>query len=135
MFVCVRNQSSVGLINNTITSIPLPKLHRSYVYFHSICSSTSSPSDGSTAQDCQISCGIYKSFDIKEERYTTDIFFSMLSSSDDWIFHDLKIPLANMHTIAPTEPPLKQRLRFLASFDTQHGGFGLDNVHLHTPQM
>ena len=134
MFVCILDASKVGLINNTITSINLPKTHRAFVSMHHICG-TKTPTDGTTANDCEFQAGIYTLLNAATGEFKTDMFFDMpsnlmvndgtLNTVQDWFYSNIKLPYTKMG----------QRLRFLASFDTKNGGFGLDNVHLHTPQM
>ena len=134
MFVCVRDDSNIGLINNTVTSVRLPKLHRAYVSTHHICG-TNSPSDGTTANDCSMQLGIYTLLDAAKNEFKTELFFDMpsdkmvndgsLDQVQDWFYSNIKLPFTTNG----------QRLRFLASFDTKNGGFGLDNVHLNTPQV
>ena len=134
MFVCVRDAANVGLINNTITSIKLPKLHRAYVSMHQLCG-TNVPADGSNAIDCAVKAGIYTLTNPIEQEFNTKIFYEFqadklvndgsLINIREWFYSNIKLPFTSNG----------QRLRLMASFDTKHGGFGLDNVHLHTPQM
>ena len=134
MFVCVRDESNVGLIHNSLTSIPLPKLQRSYVSYHQICGKNT-PSDGSTAIDCSVKAYMYTALDPTENEFETKLFHEIpstmlrndgsLSQSQEWFYDEIKIPRTNG----------EQQLRFLASFDSKFGGFGIDNVHFHTPQM
>ena len=134
MFVCIRDESQVKLINNSLTSIPLPKLHRGYVSYHQLCGKNT-PNDGTDAYDCSVKAYMFTALDPTENEFKTDFFYETpsdklindgsLSQRQEWFYDEIKIPRTNG----------EQRLRFLASFDSKYGGFGIDNIHFHTPEM
>ena len=134
MFVCVRDDSNIGLINNTLTSIPLPKLHRGYVSYHQICGKNT-PGDGTDANDCSVTAHMYTALEPTENEFKTDLFYETpsdklvndgsLNQKQEWFYNEIKVPRTKGD----------QRLRFLASFDSKYGGFGMDNIHFQTPQM
>ena len=134
MFVCVRDESNENDVINSLTSIILPKLQRTYISYSAICG-FSAPDDGTSASDCSVKLYMYKALEPTENEFQTELFYEIpsdkllndgsLKISDEWFYIEHKVP----HTSGD------QRLRFLASFDSKYGGFGLDNVHFHTPQM
>ena len=132
MFVCERNSASVGLANNTITSIKLPSLSRTYVSFHYICGYVQ-PTSGNDPYNCSIDFGIIA--EIEDTTYIEQIFHDIptndlvnngsLGQVADWFHKRIQLPIL----------PDGRRIRVISSFDNQHGGFGMDNIHISTPQM
>ena len=130
MFVCQRGSNGEGLVSNVVTGIELPSLSRAYVTSHYVCGNIL-PNNGAEPQDCSISFGIA---DPNQDNET--LIFSEVSSENiinngsleqirEWFYES--IPLPNLNG--------GERLRILATFDTDYGGFGLDNVRISTPAM
>ena len=129
IFLCVRDETISGLINNTLTSIELPKLSRAYISFHHICGNNPA-TDGNNSQNCTLKLGI-SNHDSSEE---VDYFFNIPSEK---IYNNGSLKLmSDMFYDNVMLPKVYQgdTFKILASFDAKRGGFGLDNVKFTTPQ-
>ena len=129
MFVCINDMNKVGLIENTLTSIPFPNLNRAYVSFHHICGNNS-PLDGGTARDCSIQLGLLA----PESNAINTIFHDIPNNK---IYNDGTLSQVTEMQHESISIPLVtdgHQLRIRALFDSKYGGFGVDNFKLYTPQ-
>ena len=134
MFVCIGDENMDGLINNTLTSITLPKLSRSYVSFHHICGNNLTP-DGSNSLNCSMIFGLFNEHSEQQTMDDTLYYFHEIPSHKMYNNGSLKL-MSDMFYENLELPMVRQgdRLRLLASFDSKYGGIGLDNVKFTTPQ-
>ena len=129
MLVCVRNEANDGLMNNSIISIALPKLKRTYLTMNHICGYNLA-SDGSIPSNCGIKLGRidaddYLDLSIVYEVPSNNMYNDgSLNQMSRMFFDTISIPMINHG----------DRIGMFASFDTKYGGLGMDNIHLYTPQ-
>ena len=115
----------------------MPFLKRGLISFHHLCGYDDSPSPGNPT-NCLLTLEIdphqeelYISspdrqnrslvLTVPESRLLND---GNVSSRTNWFFEYHQLPLINMN----------ERIVLRAEFDSNNGGFGVDNIHFHTPQ-
>ena len=138
MYVC--NKAGVMEIErfrNALVSRPLPYLKRSYLSFHHLCGYDETTSD-QTPHNCAITVQKEKNqeeeFTSGPDRPTRTIILTVpdsrlsndgnLARVTEWFFEYRPLPRIDMN----------ERLVLNAEFDAKKGGFGIDNIHFHTPQ-
>ena len=129
MFVCEKDAGQDELINNTVTSIFLPKLIHSHISLHQICGND--VQDTSNAMhNCEVTFSLIKKnadgqevpfYSIPSERIHND---GRLNDVSEMFYEVIKLPLVD-----PGD-----QLRIIASFNAQKGAFGFDNFRFGTNQ-
>ena len=138
VYVC--NKHGVGNIKrfvNEFVSRPLPLLRRSFISFHQLCGNQNPSTSGGP-----FACAITVEKDQHQEeehiagpqRQDRSVLVTVPGSSlrndgdvqnlSEWFFEYHQLPHIGMN----------QRLVLKAVFDAKDGGFGADNIHIHTPQ-
>ena len=129
VFKCVIDTSETGLIENTLTSIPLPNLNRAYASFHHICGNNS-PLDGSLPRNCSINVGLLAPT-------SSDVASTFYEINSNKIYNDGSLGLMTEMFYESLSLPVVSdgnSLRIGASFDARYGGFAVDNFKFFTPQ-